>query len=161
MTICRAAATILASLGLVAFPAIGQPLNAASDLLEAEKAFEFSARLLDSTRLEVTFRVADGYYMYRDKFRFNVDGRARLGPAEFPAAIMHSDPLFGEVATYRKMVSIRIPVLELDAGGTLALTAISQGCADVGVCYTPMKSQARLAPGVAKETGALSTILKP
>ena len=38
----------------------------ADDLLEPEKAFRLSARARDPTAVEVQFRIADGYYMYRD-----------------------------------------------------------------------------------------------
>ena len=38
------------------------------ELLEPEKAFRFSARA-DGGVVEVRFVIADGYYMYRNKFR--------------------------------------------------------------------------------------------
>ena len=40
------------------------------ELLEPEKAFRFSARALGPDALEVSFAIAEGYYMYRDRFRF-------------------------------------------------------------------------------------------
>ena len=42
---------------------------------------------------------------------------------------------------YRGTVSIRVPV---QADGRFELKVISQGCADVGVCYVPMESKASL-----------------
>ena len=83
---------------------------AAEDLLEPEKAFRMSARALDPSSLEVRFAIADGYYMYREKFRFALEdaGGAKLGAAEFPAGTKKRDEFFGEVETYRKEVAIRI-----------------------------------------------------
>jgi thiol:disulfide interchange protein DsbD len=122
------------------------------DLLEPEKAFRISARALDEKTAEVRFVIADGYYMYRDKFRFAAQPGAKLGPPDFPPGTRRKDEFFGEVETYRKNVVIRVPVQSPD--GTLRLTVTSQGCADVGVCYVPMDSQVSLrlaafAPGAA------------
>jgi len=112
------------------------------DLLEPEKAFRISARALDARTAEVSFIIADGYYMYRDKFRFAAQPGAKLGAAVFPAGERKKDEFFGEVETYRKRVAIRIPVESTD--GTLRLKVTSQGCADAGVCYVPMDSQVSL-----------------
>jgi thiol:disulfide interchange protein DsbD len=135
------------ALSLVAAPAFAQlRLGASADeLLQPEKAFQFSARALDAKTIEVDFAIADGYYMYRDKFRFTLDGPpgAKLGVPEMPAGIRKKDEFFGEIETYRKQVSIRIPV-EAAAARTLQLTVRSQGCADLGVCYVPMDSKATI-----------------
>jgi thiol:disulfide interchange protein DsbD len=116
------------------------------DLLEPEKAFRFSARAIDPGTLEVRYQIADGYYMYREKFRFAAEPDApaaagaasatvKLGTPEFPAGKVKQDEFFGRVETYRKDLIIRIPV-EGDAQ-RLKLSVTSQGCADIGVCYVP------------------------
>ncbi len=124
------------------------PLWAAGtdDLLEPEKAFRLSARALDPTVVEVEFRIADGYYMYRDKFRFAVaGGDAKLGEPQFPPGQRKKDEFFGDVETYRKQVAVRLPVTS--NAEKLRLEVTSQGCADVGVCYPPQvqKVDVRLA----------------
>jgi thiol:disulfide interchange protein DsbD len=112
------------------------------ELLEPEKAFRFSARALDRA-VEVDFAIADGYYMYRDKFRFAAEGNpaVRLGSPELPAGARHRDEFFGDVETYRKQVRIVIPA---EGEGRFDLKVTSQGCADIGVCYVPMESHASL-----------------
>jgi thiol:disulfide interchange protein DsbD len=125
-------------LGFILALVAAVPAWAASvdDLLEPEKAFRLSARALDPATVEVRFQIADGYYMYRDKFGFAVaGGGAKLGAPQFPPGESKTDAFFGTVETYRKQVAIRIPVVG-DAG-KLALEVTSQGCADVGVCYPP------------------------
>lgn len=112
------------------------------NLLEPEKAFRFSAQAVDGA-IEVRFDIASGYYLYRDRMRFEATG-ATLGKAEFPAGIAHKDEFFGEQQTYRKEVRIRLPV---EGSGTVDLKVTSQGCADVGVCYVPMESKATLRVG--------------
>jgi thiol:disulfide interchange protein DsbD len=112
------------------------------ELLEPEKAFRMSVRALDANTVEVSFAIAEGYYMYRERFRFAADpgAKAKLGAPQFPPGIRKKDEFFGEVETYRKQVAIRLPVE--GAQGPLQLTITSQGCADAGVCYIPMDSKA-------------------
>jgi thioredoxin:protein disulfide reductase len=112
----------------------------ADELLEPEKAFRFSARVVDDA-VEVRFTIADGYYMYRERFRFDAKGEGRLGKPDFPPGIAHKDEFFGEMQIYRKDVRIRIPA---QGSGRLDLSVVSQGCADIGVCYVPMESSASL-----------------
>ena len=130
---------------LLLFFALGTARAANPDgLLEPEQAFRMSARALDARTIEVSFAIADGYYMYRDRFAFAAGpgSGARLGTPQFPAGERKKDEFFGEVETYRKSVSIRLPVE--NANGALDLTVTSQGCADAGVCYIPMDSRARI-----------------
>lgn len=129
------------------------------DLLEPEKAFRISTRALDATTAEVRFEIAEGYYMYRERFRFVLDpgSKAVLGTPQFPPGTRKKDEFFGEVETYRKQVAIRLPVE--NAVGPVHLTVTSQGCADIGVCYVPMDSRAtiQLAGFSAPQAGAPPT----
>jgi thioredoxin:protein disulfide reductase len=126
----------------LASPAAAQWFKKTDELLEPEKAFRFSARVLEGA-VEVQFAIADGYYMYRDKFRFSTDGNpaVQLGVAELPRGARHKDEFFGDTETYRRQVTIRIPA---QGEGRFELKVVSQGCADLGVCYVPMESQASL-----------------
>jgi thiol:disulfide interchange protein DsbD len=116
------------------------------ELLEPEKAFQFAARLQDANSIEVSYRVAPGYYLYRDKFRFSAaPAQVKLGAARIPPGKLKRDEFFGEVETHRGDVRIVVPFeVEGAAVPSLTLTAISQGCADVGVCYTPQEQKAEL-----------------
>ena len=115
--------------------------GSADNLLEPEKAFRFSARALDASLVEVSFAIANGYYMYRERFQFSASDGAKLGAPQLPAGIRHRDEFFGEMQVYRGQARIRIPV---QAAGSFELKVVSQGCADVGVCYVPMESKALL-----------------
>jgi thiol:disulfide interchange protein DsbD len=152
---------ILTGLLLLALAATAgaQLFRKTDELLEPEKAFRFNARAAGS-EVEVSFAIADGYYMYRDKFRFSAEGNpaVRLGAPQFPAGARHKDEFFGEVETYRKQVRIRIPA---EGEGRFDLKVVSQGCADIGVCYVPMESQASLQLVAAPGGGAPSLSLGP
>jgi thiol:disulfide interchange protein DsbD len=145
-------------IALVALPAAAQIklFGQSDELLEPEKAFQFAARSIDARTLEVRFTIADGYYLYRDKFRFAVEGAdgVVLGAPRFPAGIRKKDEFFGEVETYRKTVSVQLPLERSNAAPqSLTLKVTSQGCADIGVCYTPMDSSATLQLAALAATG--------
>lgn len=115
----------------------------AEDYLAPDVAFKFSARMVDASNVEIDYVIADGYYMYRDRFHFKAEG-ATLGQPHFPHGKVKFDDNFGkEVETYRNSVSIRIPVT---AAADFKLTATGQGCADQGLCYPPMDSIAAMSP---------------
>jgi len=151
----------LLTLAFAAMPA-GAAINldvggSTDDLLEPEKAFQFSARALDPGAVEVRFGIADGYYMYRDRFKFALaaGSAARLGSPQLPAGIRKKDDFFGEVVTYRGEVRIRVPVERVAATAeTLELLVTSQGCADIGVCYVPMDSRASIRMAALAAPGA-------
>ena len=121
--------------------ALAPSAHADDDYLEPEAAFRFSAKMADAQTIAVTYAIADGYYMYRERFQFRADG-ARLGEPQIPPGHVKFDQTFQkEVETYRGSVTILIPV---EADGAFTLVASAQGCANQGLCYAPMASQARL-----------------
>src|SRR3989454_439771 len=92
----------------------------ADDLLEPDKAFRFSAQALDAATVEVRYAIADGYYLYRERFRFAAEpASVKLGPPQFPKGQVHEDKFFGKKETYRKEVRIRLPVEAAGAAGLL------------------------------------------
>jgi thiol:disulfide interchange protein DsbD len=123
--------------------------------LDPKAAFRFAATMADRGTVEVTYAIADGYYMYRERFGVSADN-ATLGGAEYPPGKIKFDETFQKnMETYRRSVTIRIPV---QAEGDFTLKMVSQGCADDGLCYPPMESVAILSPsspsGVVAATGS-------
>jgi thiol:disulfide interchange protein DsbD len=47
----------------------------------------------DASTAEVMFKIADGYYMYREQFRFEAEG-ARLGTPDIPPGKVKFDETF-------------------------------------------------------------------
>jgi len=118
--------------------------RADEDFLPPEQAFRFSAHMLDAHTIVVNYAIADGYYMYRERFHFAANG-AKLGePAIPPGKIKYDDTFQKNVETYHNGVEIRIPV---EAAGPFTLNATGQGCADKGLCYPPQEASVRLTPG--------------
>ena len=132
----RTVSTLLPLL-LVAVPHVAR---AADDFLEPEKAFAFSVKALDAKSVEVMFAIAPGYYLYREQFKFAADS-AVLGAAVLPPGKTKFDETFQKnVETYRESIRIVVPVAQ--AGAEFRLVIMSQGCADAGLCYPPMQSNA-------------------
>jgi len=139
------ASIILMRLLVVVAAMLTQSPAFAADLLEPQQAFRFSARVAGPDVIEVRYRIADGYYMYRDKFRFSVvPGSVGLGQPDFPPGTVTEDEFFGKTETYRSELTILIPVQRAAGLRAFTLRAVSQGCADVGVCYIPLTQTARL-----------------
>ena len=61
-------------------------LAQAEEFLDPAVAFKPSARALDGQTVEISFAIAKGYYLYRDKFRVTVEGDAAALEARAIAA---------------------------------------------------------------------------
>ena len=134
--IARFLAPLLALIALLALPA-----RAEDEFLDPSEAFKFTAKMVDGHTIAVNFQIADGYYMYRERFKFSATG-AKLGAPAIPPGKVHFDETFGkDVETYRKGVTITIPV---DVNGPFTLLASGQGCSEKGLCYAPQDYKAPL-----------------
>jgi thiol:disulfide interchange protein DsbD len=133
---------LLAALLLACF-AFVPAAQADDDFLPPDQAFKFSAHMADAHTIVVNYAIADGYYMYRERFHFAASG-AKLGePAIPPGKIKFDDTFQKNVETYHNGIEIRIPV---EATGPFTLIATGQGCADKGLCYPPQDASIQLTP---------------
>ena len=118
--------------------------RADDEFLDPELAFKFSARMQDPSTIAVTYVIADGYYMYHERFKFDAVG-GKLGTPVYPAGKVKFDETFQkDVETFRKTLTITIPV---QAAGAFTLKATGQGCSDKGLCYAPQDATAQLVGG--------------
>lgn len=156
---------LLALLTVVGAFMVAAPASAA--FLEPERAFRFSAKVVDAAAdgrpdartIEVRYAIADGYYLYRERFAFAVDpatgGGAALGTPIYPKGEIKFDETFNkDVEHYRRDVVVRIPVT--GASGPFTLLSTSQGCADAGLCYPPQVAKATLTTSAATSSGVAS-----
>src|SRR4030066_314687 len=105
-------------------------INDPQELLEPDQAFALSLRVRDAETLEASWKIAKGYYMYRDKFKFeSLDPALVLKPAVIPAGKKKEDPSFGTVETYINAVTIRLPIGQRTRSAqTVKLRITAQGC---------------------------------
>ncbi len=146
-------ALVVESALAAAAPVVTSPANVAPDLLEPERAFQLSARRKDHKTIELQYKIAEGYYMYKDRFKFAVEPPAsvKLGKAVLSKGKIKQDATFGRVETYRDSVRILLPITSIGKGNLraddslLRVRVTSQGCADAGVCYPPLHQTVTLA----------------
>jgi thiol:disulfide interchange protein DsbD len=110
--------------------------------LSPEQAFKLSAKALAPNRIQLNWTIAEGYYLYRNKFQ--IESRTpeiRLGNPDFPEGKPKHDEFFGDVVIYRGDLTVIIPLLNKPAAAKLLQLAVQyQGCADIGLCYPPQKT---------------------
>ncbi|MCG8487378.1 MAG: protein-disulfide reductase DsbD [Chromatiales bacterium] len=132
------------------------------ELLMPDQAFQISGQTVTADTLKVEWRIADGYYMYRDKIHFDTEAIGiELGDPSLSKAKIKQDEFFGEVAIYRDKAVAEIPLKRIQGSPeTLLLKARSQGCADQGICFPPHMQEVRLAllPMPVESAAAESTI---
>jgi thiol:disulfide interchange protein DsbD len=80
-----------------------------SDLLSPEKAFPLAVTLSAQNEVALDFNTQPGYYLYRDRFSFAVDGTP-IKPREMPPGEPKNDPTFGMVTVYHGPIRVRLPL---------------------------------------------------
>ena len=127
--------TAWALLALLLTLLVAGPARAADDFLDPDQAFMLSVRVLDAKRLELSYKAAPGYYLYRERFKF-ASPDAKLGDPQIPPGKKHYDTALEQnVETYHDGVVVVLPIVS--AGKSFTLNATHQGCADKGLCYPP------------------------
>jgi len=110
--------------------------------LPPEQAFKVSAAASVADSVDFSFEIAQGYHLYRDKFKFQSQTEnLELGQAQLPEGVVDHDQVFGDVVVYRGgLLKIPVPLINKTAQNPVKLLVKYQGCADDGVCYPPQKA---------------------
>lgn len=125
---------------------------ATPELLDIRQAFQVAASF-PGEAIDIRFRIADGYYLYRDKIRIDVEpDNARAGKTRLPRGTIKVDEFFGRNQVFRGEVSVRIPLRPSRTLETVVLKVRTQGCADVGVCYPPREEVLTMTRGDRERT---------
>lgn len=108
--------------------------------LTPEAAFAVTARASAPHLIEVTWQIAEGYYLYKKRMAFSSDtAGVQLGEAQLPAGEIKHDDYFGDMEVYHRKVTATVPILSTQSGARqLILTVKYQGCAEAGLCYNPL-----------------------
>jgi thiol:disulfide interchange protein DsbD len=155
---------LVASVSLFLSPVHAAQSQEQEELLEPDQAFQLSTRVIDTTTLEASWQIAPGYYLYRDKFKFEPLDGTRIDSPIFPRGKKKQDPLFGEVETYTKSVKIRVPYTRQQGLQTAQLRITAQGCNEpVGVCYPPIVKEVvfKLPPATGAGARAAGSSIAP
>ncbi|ACA88414.1 protein-disulfide reductase DsbD [Shewanella woodyi] len=109
-------------------------------LMPVDEAFVFDFKQ-EGEQLKISWVIADGYYMYRDKLKFEAEG-ALLGEIALPKGKEHNDEYFGEQEVYYSFVEFPIAIKEASDQSNVTITFM--GCAEGKLCFPPTKKQALL-----------------
>ncbi|MGL5027519.1 MAG: protein-disulfide reductase DsbD [Shewanella oncorhynchi] len=107
------------------------------ELMPVDQAFVFDSKQ-EGNQVKLNWVIADGYYMYRDKLKFSVNG-AELGTVALPKGKPHEDEYFGKQEVYYTYVDIPVSLKQADENATLTVTFM--GCAEGKLCYPPTKHE--------------------
>ncbi len=116
--------------------------SGADEFLTPEKAFRVEADALDHATIVVSLTPQPGYYLYRDKMRFELTtpGESKITAQEVPRGEKKNDPNFGETEVFHRRVDVLLRVQHPAAAPRLLeVQATYQGCAEKGLCYAPIK----------------------
>ncbi|HIE5354477.1 TPA: protein-disulfide reductase DsbD family protein [Stenotrophomonas maltophilia] len=128
------------------------------DLLPVDQAFALTASAPERNQIQLQFKIAPGYYLYRHRTSVKADPAFNAGALQMPSGTKHHDDFFGEVETYRERLQVSLPGAPTDAAGTLSLEVRYQGCADAGVCYPPQKRVVQVTLPGGSGGGAAATL---
>jgi len=120
--------------------------SAGSDeVLPPDEAFVMDTRVDSSNEITVSWIIQPGYYLYKDKFEFSVDGPIQLGTARLPDGEATEDEYFGEVEVYYDYVEAQLPFSRASPDAVdIQLTALYQGCKVDSICYPVMEGTREL-----------------
>ena len=147
LTLARRLALAIGCLGL-------GTAQAADDFLPPKLAFKPAAVIADGM-LVVTYEVAPGYYLYRDRLGFgSATPGVTVGAPSFPVGQEHEDDYFGKQVVYRGTFVVGAPLQFEGAPRGFDLVLKLQGCADDGLCYPPQTWTTAVAGPVPTATAA-------
>lgn len=140
----KAITTLILLFGLTS-EMLAEPISISSVLksqnqqfLHPDEAFIVQTVFVKKNQLEISFQIAEGYYLYKSKIflTFENKGSKKIYP-RLPAGEIKNDPTFGEVEIYRSGVILRTDPLASEDVQDKSLILSYQGCAEDGICYPP------------------------
>ena len=110
-------------------------------ILDPDQAFRLTAKPLGPDTVQFTWVVAEGYYLYRDKFSLVSladDVRIDQTALRIPRGKVKQDESFGEVEVNTGLIVVDAPLVRANDGISNALFRVGyQGCKEGSVCYPP------------------------
>ncbi len=114
--------------------------NAEDIPLSADEAFKLNYKVVSTDKIELTWNVAEGYYLYRDyiKVTSKTEG-VQITPLVLPEGKNKHDDSFGDVIIYRNKVTVPVSFTWVKKISVVQVLVQFRGCADRGICYPPQK----------------------
>lgn len=132
------------------------------NLLPVDQAFKVEAKALDRERIQFVFKVADDYYLYRDRIKTkSTDAGISLGALDLPAGEKKHDEFLGDVEVYHHGLTATQHLIAPAGQDKIALELRYQGChqVDPKICFPPQKVVLTIdLPKTAGDAGASASL---
>ncbi len=132
--------------------------------LPPDQAFGLDVSVPDAHTLLASFRVAPGYYLYRDKVSLALKGDpakaadTRIVQISLPKGEIKHDPNFGDIEVFHQSFQAEIALERTgSAAQDITLGASYQGCKDKSLCYPPINKSIKIALPEVKEASLVKT----
>ena len=114
--------------------------------LPAGMAFQMVSRATAPNQYMLTWRIAQGYYLYKDRMKIVASDGATVSAIKWlTSSQSKDDPNFGQVQVFHNQAIAEVTVNTSNIGaGKATLNVRYQGCADGGLCYPPVDAQVAL-----------------
>src|SRR6185295_8872300 len=114
------------------------PVEGEEEYLDPDVAFVLTAEAKSTNNVQLNWRIADGYYLYKKRISLEPADAARpVGAIVLPKGLPHSDEYFGEQEIYEQSLDASFSVPP-SASRTVDVKVTYQGCAKAGLCYPPI-----------------------
>ena len=125
---------------LLSSSALSSGVHANQAMLPPEEAFEISAKAVSANQLEISWDIAQGYYLYSNHIRLEskTEQISEVVPT-FPSGETKHDENFGDVIIYRNNLQIPASFTATSDPELITLEVQYRGCSDKGICYPPQK----------------------
>ena len=115
------------------------------NFLPPDQAFALQVTVRDAHTLQASFNVTPGYYLYRDKIKFEAKGGAvKIRAVTLPRGEMKQDPSFGNTEVFHRSFQAEITLDRPGDAAAITLDATYMGCSEEGLCYPPIKKAIQL-----------------
>ncbi len=140
-------------------------LSGDDEFLDPEVAFVLTGEAQTPNNIQLNWRIADGYYLYKNRIALQpADPAQTVGSIVLPKGEAHSDEYFGEQEVFRQSLDASFS-LPPTGGKAVDVKVTYQGCADAGLCYPPITKTVTISADgqvtVAAAEGAMASFAPP
>lgn len=129
---------------LIFVPFVFTAVYADAAPLQPDQAFALSVSSTTTKGINLDWKIAPGYHLYRDKIAVAIDkdatNNAAIGTIDLPPGTPAQDPIQGKYQEYQQQLKLNIPVTAPNQT-PVRLLVDYQGCAEGSICYPPVTKE--------------------
>ncbi len=129
--------------------------NTNVDFLSVDDAFEFTY-VQRNEKLNVLINIAPHYYLYKDKIKV-LDAHKNVIEVVLPEGKSHTDEYFGTQQIYEERLAFSLSALSNNIPNK-SISISYQGCAEMGLCYSPQTKTLNLTLSNIKQTNPVEPL---